>query len=91
MGIPHATVVELQSEGISNVQDLVDFDKDSFNNQRRPGGWVPDPNPAAGAGATTPTPPFMLGAKSQTRIAVVCNLVGFYETVGRESRPNRTR
>ena len=28
MGIPHATVVQLQDEGITHPDDLVDFDKD---------------------------------------------------------------
>ena len=49
MGIPHATVVQLQSKGIDVVTDLADFDKDSLqqlaDNLRRPGGQVPDPNP----------------------------------------------
>ena len=30
MGIPHATVVKLQEEGISRPDDLVDFDKDTI-------------------------------------------------------------
>jgi predicted RecB family nuclease len=30
MGIPHATVVQLQQEGISMVEDLVDVDKDTI-------------------------------------------------------------
>ena len=42
----------------------------------------PDPNPGAPAGATIPTPPFIFGAKSQKHIAVACNLVRFYATVG---------
>ena len=86
MGIPHATVVQLQQEGIMSVDDLADFDKDSLqqlaDNLRRPGGRVPDPNPGA-AGATIPTPPFVFGAKSQKRLLVACNLVRYYNTVGR--------
>ena len=42
MGIPHATVVQLQSKGIDVVTDLADFDKDSLqqlaDNLRYPGG-----------------------------------------------------
>ena len=42
MGIPHATVVQLQSEGIDVVADLADFDKDALpqlaDNLRCPGG-----------------------------------------------------
>ena len=47
MGIPHATVVQLQSEGITLVADLADFDNDSLqqlaDNLRHSGGHVPDP------------------------------------------------
>ena len=49
MGIPHTTVLQLQSEGITLVSDLVDFNKDSLqqlvDNLRCPGGHVLDPNP----------------------------------------------
>jgi hypothetical protein len=87
MGIPHDTVVQLQQEGITTVDDLADFDKDSLqqlaDNLRRPGGRVPDPNPGAAPGATIPTPPFVFGAKSQKRLLVACNLVRYYNTVGR--------
>ena len=69
MGIPHATVMQLQSEGITLVSDLVDFDKNSLqqlaDNLRHPGGRVPDPNPGAPPGSTIPTPLFVFGAKSQ--------------------------
>jgi predicted RecB family nuclease len=30
MGIPNETVVQLQQEGITTVDDLVDFDKDTM-------------------------------------------------------------
>jgi hypothetical protein len=30
MGIPHPTVAQMQAEGIPNVQDLADFDKESL-------------------------------------------------------------
>ena len=49
---------------------------------RHPDGCILDPNPWAPAGATIPTPPFVFGAKSQKRIAVACDLVRFYATVG---------
>ena len=86
MGIPHATVLQLQSEGITLVSDLVDFNMTSLqqlaDNLRRPGGHVPDPNPGAPPGSTIPTPPFVFGAKSQRHIAVACDLVKYYITVG---------
>jgi hypothetical protein len=65
MGIPHATVVQLATEGTTSVIDLADFDKDSLqqlaDNLRSPG-RVPDPNPAAQPGITIATPSFILGA-----------------------------
>ena len=88
MGIPHITVVQLQAEGITSVSDLADFNKDSLqqlaDNLRRPGGCVPDPNPAVQPGSTIPTPPFVFGAMSQRRIAVACNLVNYYRTVSHD-------
>ena len=76
MGIPHTTVVQLQSEEITVVTDLADFDKTSLqqlaDNLRHPGGRVLDPNPGAPPGATVPTPPFVFGAKSQKSIAIAC-------------------
>ena len=88
MGIPHTTVLQLQSEGITLVSDLADFNKDSLqqlaDNLRCPGGSVADPNPAAQPGSTIPTPLFVFGAKSQRRIAVACNLLKYYITVGHD-------
>ena len=73
MGIPHATVMQLQSEGITLVSDLADFDKDSLqqlaDNLRHPGGRVLDPNPGAPPGSTIPTPPFVFSAKSQKTVS----------------------
>ncbi len=79
MGIPHATVLQLQNEGISTVDDLIDFDKDTLqqvaDNLRRPGGRIQDPTPGAVLGATIPTPPFVFGAKSQKRLLAACDIV----------------
>ena len=62
MGIPHATVLQLQSEGITLISDLADFYKNSLqqlvDNLRCPGGCVLDPNPGAPPGSTIPTAPF---------------------------------
>ena len=84
MGIPHETVIQLQQEGIVIVDDIADFDKDTIEqlaaNLRRPAGRVPDPNQD---GATIPTPPFVFGAKSQTRLMTAAKLVRYYETVAR--------
>ena len=71
MGVPNLTIAQMQAEGITNVQDLADFDKESLqqmaDNLRKPGGRIPDPNPYAAPGATIPTPAFVFGAKSQKR------------------------
>jgi hypothetical protein len=71
MAILHATVLELVNKGINTVDDLSEFDKDTIGqiayNLRRP---------PAGA-------PLVFGAKSQKRLIVACELVRYYETVGR--------
>ena len=47
MGVPNPAIAQMQAEGITSVQDLADFDKDSLqqmaDNLRKPGGRVPDP------------------------------------------------
>jgi hypothetical protein len=82
MDIPNPTVVQMQAEGITNVQGLADFDKESLqqlaDNLRRPGCRVPDPNPNAAPGTTVPTPAFVFGAKSQKRILVATDLIKYF-------------
>ena len=86
MGIPHVTVIQLQQEGISSINDLADFDKDSLqqlaDNLRCPGGCIPDLNPGAAPGAMILTPPFVFRVKSQKWLLAACNLVHYYATVG---------
>ena len=88
MGLPNETVVQLAVEGIATVYDLADFDKDTLqavaDNLRRPAGRIANPDPAAAPGATIPTPPFVFGAKSHSRLLVATDLVKYYNTVGRE-------
>jgi hypothetical protein len=71
MGIPNATVVQLQQEGIDSVDSLADFDKTTIEqiaaNLRRPAGRVPNNNPGMPPGSTMATPLFVFGAKSQMR------------------------
>ena len=93
MGIPHATVVQLGIEGIVTVGDLADFNKDSLqqlaDNLCKPGGQIADRNPAAAAGATIPTPDFVFEATPQKWLGVACDLVWYYNTVGRDlTAPN---
>ena len=91
MGIPHATVVQLQNEGITHPDDLVDFDTDMIkqiaDNLRRPAGRIPDPTPGAAAGATIPTPPFVFEAKSIMRLTAATKLVRYYAMVGHPLTP----
>ena len=81
MGIPHATMVQMQQEGIQTVADLADFEKQSLQqlaeNLRKCGGRVADPDPNAALGATIQTPAFTYGAKSQKRLTVACDLIRF--------------
>ena len=87
MGIPHATMVQMQQERIQSVVDLADFEKKSLqlaDNLRKPGGRIADPDPNAPVGATIPTPAFTYGAKSQKRLTVACEFIWYYQTVGRD-------
>ena len=72
MVIPNATLVQLHHEGISSVDDLVDFDKDSLGktakNLRRPGGGFK---------------PFVFGYQSYKLLLVACDLVHYNDTVSR--------
>ena len=87
-GIPHETMVQIQQEGIQAVEDLADFEKQELqlltDNLRKPGGRIADPNPNAPPGPSIPTPAFTYGAKSQKRLTVACDLVRYYQTVGRD-------
>jgi hypothetical protein len=71
MAIPDATVLQLVAEGINTVDDLSEFDKDTINqiasNLCRP--------PAGNH--------YVFGAKSQKRLTAACDIVRYYETVGR--------
>jgi hypothetical protein len=69
MGIPNATAVQLQAEGIDALEDLVDFDKATIEQ----------------IGATVPTPSFPLGAKSQQRLIDATKFIQYYGTVGRNT------
>ena len=91
MSIPHTTVIQLQNEGISTVDDLSDFDKDTLqqvaDNLHCPGGRIPDPTIGAAVGATIATPPFIFGAKSQKCLLSACDIVRYYEATGRALTP----
>ena len=66
MGIPNATRIQFQVEGIDAVSDLSEFDSEDLkqiaDNLRRLSGCVPV-DPANPNGPTIPTPPFEFGAK----------------------------
>ena len=87
IAIPHATVIQLQNEGIDSPDDLQDFEKDTLlqvaENLRKPGDRIPNPDPNAPEGSTIPRPLYVFGAKSQKRLLEACELVRFYATVGR--------
>ena len=87
MGLSRSTVDQLANEGITTVDDLIEFDKDTIEqiaaNLRRPAGRIPDPSEGAPEGATIPTPPFVFAAKSQKRLIVAAKLLCYYETVDR--------
>ena len=95
MAIPVATVNQLAEEGIETIQDLAEFNKDTFaqvlENLRKPGGRIPNPDPNAPQGSTIPQPPFTFGAKSHRRILAACDLIRYYDTIGRDITPQNVR
>ena len=95
MAIPRPTLLQLQNEGITMVDNPCEFDKETIqkiaDNLRRHGVRIPGHNylpPApmpvpALLVPTVPTLPFIFGTKSQKHLQVACDLVCFYETVRR--------
>ena len=80
MGIPNATVVQLAVEGISTLDDLSEFSKDDINN-------LADSLrrmrvPAIADGPPVEQQRFVMGARSQKRLAVAAQIVRYYEAVG---------
>ena len=88
LGIPAATHVQLQSEGIATFEDLLSFKPEDVKriaeSLRRPSGRVPDPTAGAAAGTTIPTPAFSFPIKSQIRLEEAIELAHFYDTIGRQ-------
>ena len=84
MALPHAAVVQLINEGISEPSDLNEFDQSLISqiadNLRHPRGRVVDPNYPT---ATIPTPPFIFVAKSQQRHNVAYSMICFCALIGR--------
>ena len=73
MVIPNATVVQLQTEEITNVDGLGEFDEDNLSQVATNLRKIPE-----GVAA------FTFGVKSQKTLLAASNLVRFYQTIGRE-------
>ena len=73
IGLANATRLALADEGITTVNDLLEFDKDTIeqiaSNFRRL------------------TPPIPFAAKSQKRLIEACELLRFYRDIGRDVTP----
>ena len=95
MAIPVATINQLAEEGIKMIQDLAKFDKDKFaqvlENLCKPGGRIPNPDHNALLGSTIPQPPLTFGAKSHRQILAACDLICFYDMIGRDITPQNVR
>ena len=73
------------AEGITDIEDLGEFNDDDFKsiqeNLRKPAGTIRDP---ANARNRIPTPSYVLGAKSIKRLKIAAEAVRYYEAVGRD-------
>ena len=95
MAIPRPTLAQLQNEGIMVINDFGEFDKDTLqqidDNLRRPGCRFPYPNymppnhmpVPAPVVPTVPTLSFIFSAKRQKSLQVACEIVRFYDMIGR--------
>jgi hypothetical protein len=87
MAMEVRTMFQRPNEGITTVEDLLEFDEESLKqvvaNLRRPAHQVPNTAPGAAAGSTMKEQPFVIGAKSQTRLIVATELLKFYDAIGR--------
>ena len=89
--IINATILQLPQEGIENVDDIVDFEKDILkhisNILRHPRGQASGTNPGVISGVTIQTILLAFGVKSQICVLAACDLVRYYEAVGQELTP----
>ena len=76
LAIPAQTVAQMANEGITTVNDLAEFDKDSVETLAS--------TLRCGAGGG---PPLVFGAKSQLRMIVACELVRYYDSIGHTITP----
>ena len=95
MVIPHSAIIQLQHDGIYNVNDLTGFDKDTLqqvsNNLNHPGGYIVDLNFVSEAVATIPTPYCMFGLNSHIHLMAESSLFSYYKIVGRELKDGKIR
>eukprot|EP00957_Ditylum_brightwellii_P121441 9261554-Ditylum_brightwellii.AAC.1 len=72
MGIDKGALIQLANEGINEVEDLADVDKETLQqvteNLKRLGKMIPNLDPSAASGSTTPQTPFPFGSKFQKRL-----------------------
>ena len=82
IGVPVATMNQLQQEGIASPIDLKDFDDEGLKivkeNLQCPAGRIAYPNLSAN-GVMIPTLAFVFGTCSQTHLATAAKCVQFYE------------
>ena len=93
ISLPQATRLQLVSEGLENVHDLLEFDGESIkgisNNLRQTGGRISNPGLNADPGDMILTPSFSFGEKIQMRLKAETTILRYYETVWREiTAPN---
>ena len=71
MPIPNTTVLQWEAEGINAVDDLSEFDRDTIHQLASNLG-----RPPAGAH-------YVFRDKSQKRLIAACDIIRYYETIGR--------
>ena len=83
MAIPHRTVAQLATEGITAVDDLAEFEDDDFKQVAYNLSHPPAVLNAAVPPVLVPQEPFVLGAKSLRRLKVAAKAIRYYQSIDR--------
>eukprot|EP00957_Ditylum_brightwellii_P023030 1738087-Ditylum_brightwellii.AAC.1 len=87
MEVSKEMLVQLGKEGIKEVEDLAEFNKDIWKqvaeNLKHPGSWMKNTVKEANQNhATVPQTPYLFGARTQKRLLKASKLMRYYKMVG---------
>ena len=93
MALGQPTRLKFVAEGLTTVQDFLDFEEDSMEaliqvvRKQTQGSPMVDANGVAQPGRSYDAPMYPVSAKSEARMMGACALRRYYETIGRDPTP----